>query len=148
METEPQLVYEFFRIGMQLPVYVHEVTKEEIDIYCKLLQERNPIYWNDETAKKMGLQGRIAPPMFVRKYAHFQNVLKGFKAAIPGHTIHASGEYHFLNPVRPGDTVTTTGTVIEKFTRRGRKFLSFELISKNQNGQTVVINRHTSIWPK
>ena len=148
MEMEGKLVYEFFSIGMQLPVFVHEVTEEEIDNFCKSLQEKNPIYMSDEAAKKLGLAGRIAPPMLVRKYAHFQNVFKGFKGTIPGHTIYASGEYHFLNPVRPGDTITTTGRVIDKFVKRNKKFLCFELISKNQSGQTVVINRHTSVWPK
>ena len=148
MDSQAKLIYDFFYIGQELPVYVHKVTEEEIDKYCKSVQERNPVYISDAAAREMGFPGRIAPPMMVRNYAHFQNVFMGFKETIPGHTIHASGEYMFLKAVRPGDTITTTGKVIDKFVKRDKKFLCFELISKNQTGETVVINRHTSVWPK
>lgn len=148
MSDQSKLTYDFFYIGQELPVYIHTVTEEEIDNFCKSFKEKNPIYLNDEAAKKAGFDGRIAPPMMVRYYAHFQNVFKGFQETVPGHSIHASGEYRFINPVRPGDIITTTGKVIDKYSKRDKKFLSFELISKNQNGETVVINRHTSMWPK
>ena len=137
-----------FFVGQELPTYVHKVTEEEIDRFYRLVQEKNPIYTHDETAQKAGFPGRIAPPMMVRYYAHFQNVFKEFKESIPGHTIPASAEYHFFNPVRPGDTITPIGKVIDKYVKRDRKFLCFELISRNQREETVVINRHTSIWPK
>ena len=67
---------------------------------------------------------------------------------MPAHSIHASGEYHFLKSLRPGDTIVTGGKVIDKYIKRGKKFLTFELISKNQRDEKVVINRHTSVWPK
>jgi acyl dehydratase len=148
MSKRSKLIFDFFHIGQELPVYVHTVTEEEIDKFCKLFGEKNPIYLNDEVAKKAGFLGRVAPPMMVRYYAHFQNVFKGFRETIPGHTIHASAEYHFLGPVRPGDMITTTGKVIDKYIKRDKKFLCFEFISKNQNKETVVVNRHTSLWPK
>jgi len=148
MNSGGKLVYDFFYVGFELPGYVHKVTEEEIDNFCKAVDERNPIYTSDRAAREAGLSGRIAPPLMVRNYAHFQNLFKGFKETIPGHTIHASGEYHFLSPVRPCDTITTTGKVIDKYVKRDKKFLSFELISKNQTGETVVINRHTSVWPR
>ena len=148
MSNQSKLVYDFFYIGQELPVYTHTVTEEEIDDFCNYVQEKNPIYLDDTAAKKVGLEGRIAPPMMVIRYAHFQNVFTGFVGTIPGHSIHASGEYHFQNPVRPRDTITTTGKVIDKYIKRDKKYLSFQLISKNQRGETVVINRHTSVWPK
>lgn len=148
MSEEAKLVYDFFYIGQKLPLYIHTVKVEEIDNFCKSFKEINPVYLDDEAAKKAGFGGRIAPPMMVRYYAHFQNVFKGFRETIPGHSIHASGEYHFLIPVRPGDTIATKGKVIKKYIKEGKKFLTFELISKNQNDETVVINLHTSVWPK
>jgi len=148
MADQANLTYDFFYIGQELPVYVHTVNAEEIDNFCKLFKEKNPVYLSDEAAERAGLPGRIAPPMMVRYYAHFQNVFKGFGKTVPGHSIHASGEYHFLHPVRPGDTISTTGRVIDKYIKRDKKFLCFELISKNMNGETVVINRHVSVWPK
>ena len=148
MSNQSKLVYDFFYIGQELPVYTHTVTEEEIDDFCNYVQEKNPIYLDDTAAKKVGLEGRIAPPMMVIRYAHFQNVFTGFKRTIPGHSIHATGEYDFPCPVRPGDTITTTGKILDKYIKRDKKWLSFELISKNQRGETVMINRHSSVWPK
>lgn len=148
MPAQKELVYDFFYVGRELPVYIHTVTAEEIDDFCNYVQEKNPIYLDDTSARKAGLGGRVAPPMMVIRYAHFQNVFTGFGAKIPGHSLHAGGEYDFVNPVRPGDTITTTGKVTDKFIKRDRKYLAFELVSKNQRGETVVVNRHTSVWPR
>ena len=148
MSNQLELVYDFFYIGQEIPAYTHTVTEEEIDSFCKTFKEKNPVYLDDAIARKTGFDGRIAPPLMVRYYAHIQNVLTEFGKTVPGHSIHTSGEYHFLCPVSPGDTITTTGKVIDKYVKKDRKYLSFELISKNQRGDTVVINRHTSIWPR
>ena len=148
MPEQSYLSYDFFFIGQELPAYAHMVSAEEIDHFCHSMRESNSVYLDDEFARKAGFESRIAPPMMVRRYAHMQNVLAGFGTKIPGHSIHASGEYHFLQPVRPGDTITTTGKVVDKFARKGRLYLTFELISKNQHGETVVINRQTSVWPR
>lgn len=148
MAKQQDLVYDFFFIGQELPAYTHTVTESEIDDFCNAVPTDTSIYLDDEAAKAAGLEGRVAPPMMVRRYAHFQNVLTGLEGTIPGHSIHVSGNYDFLCPVRPGDTITTTGKVVDKFIKKGRKFISFELISTNQRGERVVLNRHTSVWPK
>jgi acyl dehydratase len=148
MAKQQSLIYDFFSIGQVLPVYTRTVTLQEIDEFCDAVPTNTSIYRDDEAAKAAGLEGRVAPPMMVRQYAHFQNVLTGFDGTIPGHSIHVSGSYEFLLPVMPGDTITTTGKVTDKFIKKGKKFLSFELISTNQRGEKVVVNHHTSIWPK
>lgn len=149
MTNEAKLIYDFFYVGQELPPYTHTVTGNEIDNFCKSFNEKNPIYLDDVAAREVGFVGRIAPPMMVRYYAHFQNVFKGFRGmTIPGHSIHTSGEYHFFGSVQPGDTIITEGEVIDKYIKKDKKFISFELISKNQRGEIIVINRHTSMWPK
>ena len=148
MSEQKELVYDFFHPGQEIPPYTHTVTAEEIDTFCQNFKETNPVYLDDAAAKEQGFPGRIAPPMIVRFYAHIQNVLPGFNRVVPGHSVHASGAYEFLCPVRPGDTITTTGKIVDKYLKKERKYVSFELISKNQHGETVVVNRHTSVWPR
>ena len=128
--SDEELVFDEFFIGMKLPAYVHTLTAEQIDEYCASLDEDNPVYFEDKAARKAGFEGRVAPPMMVRDYAHFQNVFRGFKRIIPAHSIHTAGEYAFINPARPGDTITTTGKVINKYIKGDRKYLTFKLISK------------------
>jgi acyl dehydratase len=148
MSEHRELTYDFFNKGQELPVYTHTVTEEEIDKYCRSTGEDNPVYLDDAAAREAGLEGRVAPPMMVRYYAHMQNVLGEYGLAVPGHSIHAAGEYQFLSAVRPGDTIKTSGRVIEKYIKKGRKYLSFELVSRNQRGEIAVLNRHTSVWPR
>jgi acyl dehydratase len=148
MSNEGKLTYDFFYVGQELPRYTHTVTEEEIDNFCKSFGEKNPVYLDNRVARKAGFDGRIAPPMMVRYYAHFQNLFKGFRETVPGHSIHVSGEYSFLHPVRPGDTIVTKGKVVDKYIKKDKKFLTFELTSINQDGEVVVINVHTSMWPR
>lgn len=112
MPNQGKLTYDFFYIGQEVPIYIHTVTEKEIDNFCKSFNEKNLVYLDDAAAKNVGFERRIAPPMMLRYYAHFQNVSKGVWEMIPGHSIHASGEYHFLYPVMPGNTITTKGKVI------------------------------------
>jgi acyl dehydratase len=148
MSLKDNLVYDFFYVDQKLPPYTHTVTEAEIDAYCSAIRTETPVYLDHSAACKAGFKGKIAPPMMVIRYAHFQNVLTGFNGTIPGHSIHVSGDYEFGTPVKPDDVITTTGRVIDKFIKKGKKFISFELISVNQDGQLVVRNRHTSLWPK
>jgi acyl dehydratase len=148
MSDKKELTYEFFYIGQKIPCYTHTVTAEEIDSFCQNFKDNTPLYLDDEAARAKGFPGRIAPPMMVRFYAHIQNVLTGFGGIVPGHSIHVSGEYEFLDVVRPGDTITTAGKIMHKYIKKQRKYVCFELISKNQRGKEVVVNRHVSIWPK
>ena len=142
------LVFDSFTEGQEIPAFVRTVSAKAIDDFCHTWGEDNPIYLSDEAARQAGFEGRVAPPMMVRNYAHIQNVLTVLDRALPAHSIHVQGEYSFINPVRPGDTISTTGKVVSKYVKRDRKYVSFEFISKNQKGQTVVINEHTSVWPR
>ena len=148
MSGQEELVFDSFTVGQELPAFTRTVSVADIDEFCKTWGEDNPIYLNDEAAKKVGFEERVAPPMMVRNYAHLQNVLAGLNRVVPAHSIHIEGKYIFVNPVRPGDTITTTGKVINKYTKKGRKYISFEFISINQKGEPVVVNEHTSIWPR
>ncbi|MFC1798251.1 MaoC family dehydratase [Thermodesulfobacteriota bacterium] len=148
MSKKKELLYDTFYIGQKIPRYTHTVTAEEIDNFCQNFKENTPVYLADDAAKENGFPGRIAPPMMVRFYAHIQNVLTGFGGIVSGHSIQTSGEYEFLDIVRPGDTITTTGKIVDKYIKKQRKYICFELVSRNQHGEKIVVNRHTSIWPK
>ena len=148
MSKKQELVFDNFTLGQEIPVFTRTVTSEDIDEFCETWGEDNPVYLNDAAARKLGFAGRVAPPMMVRNYAHLQNVLTGLNGVIPAHSIHAEGKYVFAKPVSPGDTISTTGTVINKYVKKGRKYVSFRFTSVDQNGELVVVNEHTSVWPR
>jgi len=143
-----ELTFDTFYLGQKLPSYLHTLSISEIDHWCYLVGEDNPVYLDDNEAKLAGFEGRIAPPMMIRVFSHMQNVFKGFDRKVPGHSIHAKGWYRFIKPVRPGDTIRTTGFVKQKYIKNNRKFLIFEFTCINQRGECVAKNTHTTIWPK
>ena len=148
MSEKDKLLFNDFYVGQQLPSITRTVTREDIEKYVTVVGETNAIYRDDEAARRAGFEGVVAPPMMVKDYAHFTNVLLELEKPAPAHSIHARSEYTYVKPARPGDVMTTTGIIAEKYERKGRKYITFELTTVNQKGETIVVNRHTSVWPK
>ena len=61
------LTFDMFYPGQKLPTYTHTLTTDDIDEWCSMVGEVNPVYLNDSEARKAGFERRIAPPMMVRR---------------------------------------------------------------------------------
>lgn len=48
---------------------------------------------------------------------------------------------------RAGDTLTTVLTIVDRFERKGRKFLAYEMVTRNQKAQMVCSVTFTAIVP-
>lgn len=98
------------------------------------------------TARARGSQAQaergVAPPMLAAIYIRgAQNALRG-----PPGGIHAKQRFHFLTPVRVGDTLETTLTVKDKYEKKGRRYVVSETRTINQHGQEVTRGEIVSIW--
>lgn len=51
--------------------------------------------------------------------------------------VHGEQEFEFLEVVRPGDTISTTGEISELYSKKGLDFLTVTTESVNQHGRTV-----------
>ncbi len=72
-------------------------------------------------------------------------------AVIAGHaTPFAKCEGRWFLPVRVGDTITSVARVLEKYERRGNRFVTVRLEPTNQRGEKVAEIDHTSVfdWAK
>jgi len=63
----------------------------------------------------------------------------------PSGGIHAKHEYEFLGAVRAGQTLTTTGQVVEKYIRRERKYVVCDSLTVDEGGRPIVRCRFTQI---
>lgn len=158
MTTEQEeKIYEWdvAEVGDESPPFIFEVTKERIADYCKAVRYDNPIYLSDEAAREAGFPGIIAPPTMLYTYAPMRRVdlinAKGYvapeQAKNPRSTPFVSSEITFQGVlVRPGDVITSTTKVVEKFERKGNKFITFLITGHNQRGEKVAEYKYTCIW--
>ena len=154
----PEEVTKF--IGTSGPTATYEVEKGAIARYAESVGDPNPLYWDEEYAKKSKYGSIIAPPGFfgwpVRRARRDDD------AAIPqgpnlakagyGRILDGGMEYEFLSPIRAGDVLTASSVITDIYEREGRSgkmaFTIRETTYTNQKGEAVAKTRGTSIHPE
>ena len=108
------------------------VTDDLIRAFAELSGDYNPIHLDEEFAKTTRFGKRIAHGMLSGAFisALMGNEFKDLKV------IYLSQTLKFTAPVFIGDTVTTTGTVIN--IREDKGIVTCETICTNQNGEMLV----------
>src|SRR5271165_3699979 len=123
------------------------VDRTGILLFSSALGETNPIYWDDEYAKKTPLGGVIAPPTFAVSSAHWDPnyALRGVRK-IPSpppkpsvvtsgtgdqansggglnltRILHGEQRFEYHKPVRPGMALTVTQRAGKSWTKEGKK---------------------------
>ena len=108
----------------------------------------NRLYIDPEFAKASKQGSVIAPPTFAVTFN-----IRPFAAACrdPKNQVnvlmlvHGEQEFEFLEPVRPGDVMTTTGKVTEAYAKAGRDFMTVVCESTNQHGRIAVRGTYTAV---
>jgi 3-hydroxybutyryl-CoA dehydratase len=121
---------EDLEIGMSR-VVAKTIGDREIEMFAELSTDHNPVHLDDDYAKDSIFKGRIAHGMLS---ASLISAVIGEQ--LPGHgTIYLKQNLTFTAPVRPGDHVEATVTVLEiDYTKR-----RVTLDCKCHVGDTVVL---------
>ena len=61
----------------------------------------------------------------------------------PGEAIHTKAENNYLNPPVIGKELIVTGTIADRFEKRGRDFLVFETTTRDEDGREIVRSKNT-----
>ena len=135
------------KLGKESPPRSEEVEKGVIRRFVNALGDHNPLYQDEEFARRSKYGGAIAPPLFVITFGRQRRPQPDTRLGRA--MINAGTEYEFLRPIRPGDVITHTSKladVKERMGRLGRMFISVtETTHVNQRGETVAIARATTI---
>jgi len=128
------LRFDDLREGRTLGPVAHHVTAEMIRRYAESTGDTHPDYAGP------------APLAHPAMATIFSTRLMG-RVGIdrPGGGIHAKHEYEFLAPLRAGQTVTTTGRVVSKELRRGRRYVVYETLTVDESGRAIARCRVTQI---
>ena len=131
--------FEDFEVGEK---YYHHwgrtLTQSDNVLFTTLTMNYNPIYFNDEWAKKIGYKGAVINHLLVFNTVLGMSVedLSEQALALLGYT-----DIKFFSPVYPGDTIFAFSEVIEKRESRSRPeagIVTFRTVGVNQKGEVVV----------
>lgn len=114
-----------------------EVTQHEAIFYALAYNEDNDAYFDE---RREG--GIIVTPMYAAAYGALPvpAVLSDPESGLDfTMVVDYSRELHWLKPVRPGDYITSEATITHVETRENGGILGWEIVSKNQKGETVVV---------
>ena len=137
-------------VGVESSPEVWEIEKGAIIKFAQAVDDHNPL-WNDEQeARKTRYGGMIAPPTFtsmLRNEALYDTIFQLDLST--KRVLNAGNEVEFFEPIRPGDTITVTGKLAHIAEREGSMgrmlILTFEYTYKNQTGKVVCIGRNNII---
>lgn len=108
----------------------------------------HPLTWDEGAASASPNGGIVAPPTFATAFA-----IQPFSAAISDpalavnvlRLVHGEQEFEFLEVVRPGDVLVTTGVITRIQDRANLDFLAVTTETTNQHGRLVVRGVWTAI---
>lgn len=131
--------------GKAYPPYEYEVGREKIREYAYAVGDENPIYLDEDAAKKAGFDGLVAPPMFAVVYsagAMRQAILDPELGINLMMLVHGSQEFEWHEAVLSGDVITTTATLDQVYEKANMDFVAVKSESVNQDGKLVA----TGLW--
>jgi len=118
------------KIGMEFPAYTITVEKSKITEFVIAVglkddkEQIDPIYYDEDAAKKAGYKGIPVPPTFMTSFFFWTGQgLMGIVKALNidlGKLLHSEEEYEYLGDVYVGDVITRKMKVTEMF-ERGKK---------------------------
>ena len=107
------------------------VTDRDIELFAEVSTDRNPVHLDDAYALDTIFAGRIAHGMLT---AGLVSAVIGEQ--LPGHgTVYLGQTLRFMAPVRPGDMVTASVTVLA--IDHARRRVTLETVARV--GETVVL---------
>jgi acyl dehydratase len=134
-------------IGVESEPGVWPIELGAIKKFANAIGDSSVLYTDEVAARQSPAGGIIAPPTFLRLLspgAHKATYKMPYREVLDG-----GSEYEYFAPIRVGDTITSTVTLVDVFEKPGRLGLMLFRLNEtryvNQFGQLVATQRSTSI---
>ncbi len=152
--TEKLWDFDAVEPGQAGPPTVVTITPEQIAEYASIAQNPDARYRVGSGSAEYG--GAAVPmPTMALSYAPLLRAEiaenNGFTALEQSKTARRQTPFakcaaRWFRPARAGDTITSVGRVLEKYERRGSKFVTFRIEAENQRGEPVGRYDYTCIF--
>jgi acyl dehydratase len=137
--------WEEFEVGARYPTYGRTITDGDHSLFCALVGYHVPLFIDEEHARKTPFGGRICPSALIMSFSTAQTESL-YRMTMIGLVSVDHGK--FLQPVRPGDTITTEVEVVSKRPSKSdptRGVVTFRDHVLNQRGEEVFTIEKTTI---
>ena len=141
------MYYEELNKGDKITTRQRVVTGTDIDMFAIMTGATNPLFIEDESAKKLGFKGRIAPGVLTLGLA----IGLCYGAGLFDHLVAALSidKLRFLGAVNQGDTIWCEVEVVERKEIQGeRGIVNFKWVVKNQEGKAILEAEPTFMFRK
>ncbi len=135
-----------YQVGDEVLPVMKQVTQEAINLFEGSAGESGPSQFTDETTAReiLGTGGTVASGRMSLAFA-IEMLRKHFGSDVFNHT--GIVDLRFLRPVRPGDTITFSGKIIDTTREANGSKVSVEIKVENQNGDTTGVGTGSAIVP-
>jgi acyl dehydratase len=141
------------KIGTILAPIVLEVEKGAVRRFAQAVADPNPLYADEEYARKTRYGGIVCPPGFFGLPAG-EEVSAERILSILGrpfeNVLNAGNESEFYRPVRPGDVLVSSTKLADIYEKKGGAgnllFVVLETTYKNQADQVVAMMRYVFMF--
>jgi len=145
------------KIGMEFPAYTFTIEKDKIAEFAIAVSQKeskeeiNPIYYDDEAARKAGYQGIPIPPTFPTcSFFWTGGGLMGTVKTLGidlSRLLDREEEYEYFGSIYAGDVITRKMKVIDMFTKgKGKRTIDVTILESeliNQRGELLIKYRST-----
>ncbi|GAA4331623.1 hypothetical protein GCM10023144_20510 [Pigmentiphaga soli] len=138
--------WEELAVGTETGRITLTVTAAAIDEYNAATGDTHP--WFAAGAAADSPYGtRVAPPDMLPKLA-MDALFQDFLGRVVGRNMRAKQEFSFHAPLPVGSVVTAVGHLVERYERRGKRFITLEGTFRDQDGRVVLVDRRTQYIPQ
>ena len=132
--------FEGVEVGSEIPSLIKDVTKRQLFMYSAATWDFHPGHYDRAFAQSQGFKDvYLDGPMNAAFMAQFITNWIG----INGTLSKLSLTYKAM--VFPDDSLTCTGKVTKKYTKKGAKLIECEILLQNQDIKAVALGRATVI---
>jgi acyl dehydratase len=137
-------------LGVEFEPVVYQVEKGMIRQIAEAIEDPNPLWQDEEYARKTKNGGTIAPPTFLAALRHEGIIRKFVEVDSPlRRLLNGGNEIEYFQPIKPGDVIAVTGRLAALREREGRTgkmlFMVIEMDYRNQQGEIVARSKNTII---
>ena len=136
-------------IGKTTKTSTMEVEKGHIRRFAQAIGDDNPLYRDEEYAKKSRYEGIVAPPTFPTVFGfEGERIMEGLDINY-ARLLHGEQEYEYFGPIRAGDTIRFSTKIVDITEKEGKSgvmdIITTEMTGYNQNDEKVFVGRSTAV---
>ncbi|MEI6798696.1 MAG: MaoC family dehydratase N-terminal domain-containing protein [Pseudomonadota bacterium] len=137
--TNPLTTYDGAQLGQDVCRGRIDLSQDEINRFCALMGYDDPAY------RAGAAGGAVAPTSMCLAFG----LRLGWEEQVfPPGVIRVGDENTYGVPARAGDVLTTCLVIADRFERKGRRFLTYDMVTTNQHQEQVCHVRFTAIMPE